>query len=300
MKKAKWYWILGAFLGLSACGTTQGNDTPVTSQESNPTQAEKSKDTPEDQAQNQQSPDDSKADPQNNEGDKPMVVENGFQMDEFKTKNGKVLKFYAIKHGSVRILYGNKEIEVDPVSDLDGKVTDYSELPKADIIIVTHEHYDHLDEKAIKDLTKDSTLLITNKNSAKQLGRGEVMANGDTKNIADDIQLEAVPAYNTTASHKQFHPQGRDNGFILTLDGMRVYIAGDTEDIEEMSQLHDIDIAFMPCNQPYTMTPEQLLNASNMVKPKVLFPYHYGDTNMEKVKSLFEGKDVDLRIRDYQ
>ncbi len=126
------------------------------------------------------------------------------------------------------------------------------------------------------------------------------MENGDKLTLANDITLEAVPAYNITEGHLQFHPKGRDNGYILTLDGLRIYIAGDTEDIPEMGDLKDagIDIAFLPCNQPYTMTPEQLVNAAKMIKPKVLFPYHYGDTDISGIPTQLPG--IDVRIRHYE
>jgi L-ascorbate metabolism protein UlaG (beta-lactamase superfamily) len=220
-------------------------------------------------------------------------------VDVFKTPSGKEVVFHCIKHGSVRIVYDGKEIEIDPVTKIP-PVTDYAALPKADYIFVTHEHGDHLDKVAIDALTKEGTNLITNKNCAEMLGKGTVMANGDALTLAPDIQVEAVPAYNNTPGRERFHPKGRDNGFIITLDGFRIYIAGDTEDIPEMSAIKDIDVAFMPCNQPYTMTPEQLNNASRTVQPKVLFPYHYSDTKIEQVVELLEGSGVDVRIRAYQ
>ena len=132
------------------------------------------------------------------------------------------------------------------------------------------------------------------------LGAGEVMANGDKIQIADDFTVEAVPAYNTTEGRTQFHPQGRDNGYILTIDGLRVYIAGDTEDIPEMASIKDIDIAFLPCNQPYTMTTEQLVKAAKTIKPKVLFPYHYGQTDVTVVPSYLKDEGIDVRIRHYE
>ena len=131
-------------------------------------------------------------------------------------------------------------------------------------------------------------------------GAGEVMANGDVLKIADDITVEAVPAYNTTEGHLQFHPKGRDNGYIMTIDGMRIYIAGDTEDIPEMASIKDIDIAFLPCNQPYTMTTSQLVAAARMVKPKVLFPYHYGQTDVSGVPAQLQADGIDVRIRHYE
>ena len=93
---------------------------------------------------------------------------------------------------------------------------------------------------------------------------------------------------------------GRDNGYILTLDGLRIYIAGDTEDIPEMANLKDIDIAFLPCNQPYTMTIDQLVSAAKVIKPRVLFPYHYGDTTVNRIVMMLAGSGIDVRIRDYQ
>ncbi len=222
-----------------------------------------------------------------------------FEKDTFLTPNGKEVAIYAIKHGSLRITYDGLEIEVDPVSKM-APATDYSKLPKADYILVTHEHHDHLDAQAISGLTKKGTVLITNKNSADILGKGEVMKNGDHKKLSKGIMLDAVPAYNTTEGRTQYHPKGRDNGFILTLDGFRIYIAGDTEDIPEMKDIKDIDVAFLPTNQPYTMTPEQTARAARIIKPKVLFPYHYGKTKIEEVSRLLKGSGVDVRIRKYQ
>lgn len=224
----------------------------------------------------------------------------GYQTDTFTTPSGKTLALHCIKHGSLRIQYDGLEFQVDPVLNLDDKVTDYSAFPDADYILVTHEHYDHLDPEAIKALEKDSTRLITNKPCAEQLGKGDILSNGDARTLRDDIRLDAVPAYNTTPGHEKFHPKSRDNGFILTLDGFRIYIAGDTEDIPEMADIRDIDVAFLPCNQPYTMTPAQLAKAAQMIKPKVLFPYHYGDTSMDEVTAALKDSNIDLRIRNYQ
>ena len=125
------------------------------------------------------------------------------------------------------------------------------------------------------------------------------MANGDKLQLAD-VSVEAVPAYNSTVGREQFHPKGRDNGYILTIDGLRIYIAGDTEDIPEMAQIKDIDIAFLPCNQPYTMTPDQLVRAAKVIKPKVLFPYHYGQTDLSSIPAQLEGTGIDVRIRHYE
>lgn len=221
------------------------------------------------------------------------------ETDVFKTPKGKSIKIHALIHASIRIEYDGKEIEVDPVSKLGNRTTDYAAFPKADYILLTHEHGDHFDKNAIALLTDNDTRLITNKRCAGMLGYGEVMANGDKKEIAPDITVEAVPAYNITEGHQNFHPKGRDNGFILTIDGFRIYIAGDTEDIPEMADIKNIDIAFFPCNQPYTMTPEQLIKAARTVKPKVLFPYHYGKTDLSKIPAQLKADNIDVRIRKF-
>lgn len=223
-----------------------------------------------------------------------------YEVDSFTTQNGKTVRIHALVHSSMRIEYDGTEIEIDPVLKLGEKTIDYASMPKTDYIFITHEHFDHLDTAAIKLLTGDNTQLITNQRCADMLGYGTVMANGDVLQLADDFSVEAVPAYNTTEGHQNFHPKGRDNGFILTLDGLRIYIAGDTEDIPEMAGIKDIDIAFLPCNQPYTMTVEQLVNAARMVKPKVLFPYHYGQTDISGIPSQLEADGIDVRIRHYE
>ena len=219
-----------------------------------------------------------------------------FQTDMFKTKEGKTVTITAIKHASLRIQYDGLEIQVDPVAKY-APETDYSKFPKADVILVTHEHFDH---DTIAALKKDGTEIVANPAVQKMLGFGTALTNGESRVLAKGIKLDAVPAYNTTPGHTQFHPKGRDNGYVLTIDGLRIYIAGDTEDIPEMSALKNIDVAFLPCNQPYTMTPEQLAKAARTIKPKVLFPYHYSQTPVKQVADLLAGSGIDVRIRNYQ
>ena len=221
-----------------------------------------------------------------------------YETDEFKTPGGKTVRLHALVHSSIRIEFDGKEIEVDPCGKLGDRTIDCSAFPKADYILVTHEHYDHLDIATIKQLCKEGTQVIMNQRSADEYGAGIVMANGDKLQLADNISIEAVAAYNTTEGHLQFHPKGRDNGYILTLDGLRIYIAGDTEVIPEMEAIKDIDIAFLPCNQPYTMTPEQVIKVAKIIRPKVLFPYHYSDTDLSAIPA--ELPDIDVRIRHYE
>ena len=223
-----------------------------------------------------------------------------YETDVFKTKSGKEVKFHALVHASIRIQYDGKEIQIDPVTKLGNKTIDYAVMPKADYLLVTHEHGDHFNQEAIKTLSSAKTRLIMNQRCADMYGSGEVMKNGDKLQIADDFTIEAVPAYNTSEGRTQFHPKGRDNGYILTIDGLRIYIAGDTEDIPEMSAIKDIDIAFLPCNQPYTMTTEQLVRAARTIKPKVVFPYHYGQTDVSGIPSLLKADGIDVKIRHYE
>lgn len=233
------------------------------------------------------------------EAGKPVCTDT-YEVDVFQTQNGKILKFYALIHASIRIQYDGKEVEIDPVTKLGNKAIDYSSMPKADYLLVTHEHFDHFNQEAIKLLTGDKTRFITNKRCAEIYGSGEVMKNGDKIQVDDNFMIEAVPAYNITEGRTQFHPKGRDNGFILTVDGLRIYIAGDTENIPEMADIKDIDVAFLPCNQPYTMTTEQLVKAAKMIKPKVLFPYHYGQTDVSDIPAQLKAEGIEVRIRHYE
>lgn len=218
------------------------------------------------------------------------------KQDIYYTKSGKTIRIEPLIHASLRITFGDMEIEVDPVGKMGDRTTDYSKFPKADLILVTHEHYDHLDPDAIKTLSKADTVVIANPNSAKILGYGKVMKNGDKLTLGDGVEIEALPAYNTSADKQQFHPKGRDNGYVLTLDGMRIYIAGDTEPLPEMKELKDIDIAFLPCNLPYTMTPEQFIEAAEVIKPKVVYPYHFGTTDLSSITPALAPLGIYVRI----
>lgn len=219
-----------------------------------------------------------------------------FDTDKFVTKDGGELVITFIKHASLQLTFNGHYIQIDPVSEY----ADYTAFPKADIILITHEHGDHLDPKAISALEKQETILITNEASSKILGKGTVMKNGDKLAPTNYLTIESVPAYNTTPGREKYHPHHRDNGYILTLGETRIYIAGDTEDIPEMKDLKDIDIAFLPVNQPYTMTVPQAAHAAEMFSPKVLYPYHYSNTNIEELKEALKDTAIDVRIRQMQ
>jgi L-ascorbate metabolism protein UlaG (beta-lactamase superfamily) len=215
-----------------------------------------------------------------------------FQEDVFKTSGGD-LKITFIGHGTLMLSYAGKVIHIDPVS----MYADYATLPKADLILITHEHGDHLDAKAIQTLTTPNTVVIANPGSAKALPGATVMKNGDTKTISG-IGIEAVPAYNL---EKPFHPKGNGNGYVLTFGDKRVFVAGDTENVPEIKALKNIDVAFLPMNQPYTMTPEQVADVARAMRPKVLYPYHFGSTDTSALVKLLKGeKEIEVRIRELQ
>ncbi len=228
------------------------------------------------------------------EAGKPVTK---YEVERFGTASGTPVDIILIKHGSLAISYDGLSIQVDPVAE-HGKSTDYAkEFPKADVILVTHEHGDHLEDATIATLTGENTVLLLNQTSRDRIGRGEAIGNGETRTLCDGkIQLEAVPAYNTTPGRENFHPKGNGNGYVLTIDGLRIYIAGDTEDVPEMADLKDIDVAFLPVNQPYTMTVEQCVAAAKTFKPKVLIPYHFSKTDISTIPGLLPG--IDVRLRD--
>ncbi len=219
-----------------------------------------------------------------------------FEEDVIPTSSGD-LKITFLGHGTLMFTFGEKIIHVDPFS----QVADYTQLPKADLILVTHEHGDHLDLKVIEMITKDGTELVLTKTCGEKASGGKVMANGDVETIAG-ILIEAVPAYNLV--HKRdggqpFHPKGVGNGYVITFGDKRVYVAGDTENTPEMKVLEDIDVAFLPMNLPYTMTPEMVADAAKAFQPKILYPYHFGSTDTEELLALMKDEaGIEVRIRD--
>jgi L-ascorbate metabolism protein UlaG (beta-lactamase superfamily) len=222
-------------------------------------------------------------------------AQKAFETDIIKTSGGD-LKITFIGHGTLMFNFGGKVIHVDPFSAL----ADYNTLPKADLILVTHEHRDHLDLKALNAVRTERTVVVLTEASAKQVQGGIVMSNGDVKTV-EGLKIEAVPAYNIV--HKRdtgqpFHPKGAGNGYVITFGDKRVYVAGDTENIQEMKTLKNIDIAFLPMNLPYTMTPEMVADAAIAFKPKILYPYHFGETDTSKLVSLLKGSpEIEVRIR---
>jgi L-ascorbate metabolism protein UlaG (beta-lactamase superfamily) len=218
-----------------------------------------------------------------------------YERDVHPTSQGD-LAITFLGHGSLRLDFRGKIIQVDPF----GKVADYRNQPKADLILLTHEHFDHLDTQALAAICTERTQVVLTQACAAQGIEGIVLHNGDSKTVLG-IRIEAVPAYNLV--HKRpdgqpFHPKGSGNGYLLTFGATRLYLAGDTENIPEMKNLKDVTIAFLPMNLPYTMTPEMAADAALMIRPRILYPYHYSDTDPSKLVALLKDeKGIEVRIR---
>ena len=224
-----------------------------------------------------------------------MTTLENHEQDTLPTSKGDLVITF-LSHGSLMFDFNELNISVDPFS----RVADYARLPKADLILITHEHQDHLDMSAISKIrTADSDLVLT-ETCAKELEGGIVMRNGDTREVRG-IPIEAVPAYNLVHKRENvqpFHPKGSGNGYILTFGDKRVYVAADTENTPEMKTLKGIDVAFLPMNLPYTMTPEMVADAAMAFKPAILYPYHFGSTDTNVLLELLnDEKDIEVRIR---
>lgn len=221
-----------------------------------------------------------------------------FAQDQFA--NGG-LTVSPVQHASLYMAWGDKTIIVDPV----GGAEAFADAGTPQLILVTHEHQDHFDPATLSGLVGAETMLVTNPSVFDKLpedlkAKAKSMANGDMLEAAG-LTLSAIPAYNTTEDRMQYHPQGRDNGYVLDDGTTRVYIAGDTEDIPEMRALENIDVAFVPMNLPYTMTEEQAADAVAEFAPKVVYPYHYRGSDTQKFADLV-GKandSVDVRLHDW-
>ncbi len=221
-----------------------------------------------------------------------------FESDFFSTSAGD-LKITFIGHGTLMLQIGGQTIHVDPF----GQLADYDRLPKADMVLITHDHYDHLDPDALGKIRTKGTAVIMAEACARKVSGGIIMKNGDEQTVLG-IGVQAVPAYNivhTRDGKTPFHPRGVGNGYILTLGNKRIYIAGDTENIPEMSELGPIDIAFLPMNLPYTMTPGMVAEAVHKINPRIVYPYHYGDTDPAGLTNLLKGQPgIEVRIRQMQ
>jgi L-ascorbate metabolism protein UlaG (beta-lactamase superfamily) len=216
-------------------------------------------------------------------------------VEEFKTSAG-TLKITPIRHASLMIEAGGQTIAVDPWSQ-----GNYEGLPKADLILITDIHGDHLDPAAIEKVRKSGTVIFAPKAVTEKLSEATAIANGETRNW-NKWTVEAVPMYNLKrgpAEGRLYHDKGRGNGYVVTYGGLRIYIAGDTEGVPEMRALRNIDVAFVPMNLPYTMTPEEAADAVRAFKPKVVYPYHYRESDTKLFASALAATGVDVRLRNW-
>lgn len=223
-----------------------------------------------------------------------------FESDVIKTSKGELEMFF-IGHGSLMFKFNDLVIHIDPTM----READYSNLPDADLILVTHQHGDHLDMTAIRHILAGNTMVVMTQTCLEQLEdfNALTMDNGDDGTILG-LELEALPAYNIKhlrSSGKAYHPKGEGNAYIIEFGDTRVLIGGDTENTPELKAAEEVDIAFLPMNLPYTMTPEMVADAARAIQPGILYPYHYGETDPEKLVKLLKGnKGIEVRIRNLQ
>lgn len=219
-----------------------------------------------------------------------------FQEDVIATSAGD-LAITFIGHGTLMFRLQEQVIHVDPVS----READYTTLPGADLILVTHEHGDHLDAEAIGQILKAGTRVVVSSSCDGRLEDALVLQNGETTTAAG-LEIEAVPAYNIQhmrSPGQPYHPEGNGNGYVITFGDLRVYVAGDTENTPEMKALTGIDVAFLPMNFPYTMTPEMVADAARALRPRILYPYHFGRTDpRELVRLLADEEGIEVRVRE--
>jgi L-ascorbate metabolism protein UlaG (beta-lactamase superfamily) len=217
------------------------------------------------------------------------------EYDKIVTSAGNVNMFF-LGHASLLFRIDNYAIYFDPVEGFG----DYKNLPKADLILITHDHPDHLDTGLIDKIKKEGTLVFCNDGSLTKIPWAMPLKAGDRQEI-NKIVIEAVPAYNIVnerAKGQPFHPKGAGIGYVLTIGNKRFYVAGDSENTPEMKALKNIEVAFLPMNLPYTMTPEMVADAAKAFKPAILYPYHYGETDVNKLVTLLKDTDIKVQIRN--
>lgn len=215
--------------------------------------------------------------------------------DTISTDAG-VVRITPIRHASLMLEGGGQVVHIDPRSQ-----GDYEGLPKADLILITDVHGDHLDPKMIARLKKPGTVILAPEAVAKTVPDAAVIRNGERKTIAG-WTVEAVPMYNLKrgpSEGKLFHDKGRGNGYVVTFGGRRFYISGDTEATPEMRALRNIECAFVCMNLPYTMPPDEAAEAVKAFKPKIVYPYHYRGSDLSIFEKALAGSGIEVRIRDW-
>jgi len=181
------------------------------------------------------------------------------------------------------------------------QMTRYRGLPPPTLILVTDIHEDHLDAGAIGALRTRETTVVVPSAAKAQVPGAQTIANGQTKTIAG-VSIEAAPMYNVRPDPQfgeTFHTKGRGNGYILTLGGKRLYIAGDTACTPEMKALKNIEVAFLPMNLPYTMSPAEAAECAKAFMPKIVYPYHYFSSDVKSFEAALTGTGIDVRLRDW-
>jgi L-ascorbate metabolism protein UlaG (beta-lactamase superfamily) len=223
------------------------------------------------------------------------------QADVVQTSRGP-LKITPLYHGSVMLEFGGKIIHVDPWSQ-----ADYTGIPQADLIVITHSHADHMDPAILKTLRKEGTILVAPPAVTDTLngtvGDTDAISNGEKKTFLG-IEIEAVPMYNLvlgSAPGKPFHHKGIGNGYVLSFGDTRVYFSGDTECTPEMKALKNISIAFVAMNPPRTMPPAEAAACVAAFRPKIVYPYHYrGQKTQEFADALKNTPGVEVRLRNLE
>lgn len=215
----------------------------------------------------------------------------------FPTSAGDV-KITPLNHASTLIEAGGKTIYLDPA-----KPVKFSALPKADLIVITDIHPDHMDPASIADVSKPATEILAPPAVVATVTAAKPIANGETKSW-EGWTIEAIPAYNLNptrgpAPGKLFHDKGRGNGYVFTYGGRRFYFSGDAEGVPEMRALKNIDVAFVCMNLPYTMPPDEAADAVKAFHPKIVIPYHYRGSDLSVFKKGLEGTGIEVRLLDW-
>ena len=223
-----------------------------------------------------------------------LAASAAFAADTLSTSTGEVTMIPA-GHGTVALEIQGKTWWIDPWSS-----ANLSAAPKADVILITDIHGDHMDPKAIEQVSKPSTVIVAPAAVAKTVTSAKTLANGESMTV-EGVKVEAIPMYNLKRgpeAGKLFHDKGRGNGYVLNVGGKRIYFSGDTEATPEMKALKNIDVAFVCMNLPYTMPPEEAAEGVAAFAPKVVYPYHYRGSDLEVFKKSLEGEPVEVRIRE--
>jgi len=230
---------------------------------------------------------------------RPAAAMLGSAGDTERTRRGPLV-IRPLTHASVLFQSRGQAIYVDPAGSYD-----WGSLPKADLILITDIHPDHMDPKAIASLKKEATVIIAPEAVAKTITEAKVLRNGErtTVTLGKPLTIEAVPMYNLTrgpSPGQLYHTKGRGNGYVLDFGGKRVYFSGDTECVPEIKSLHNVDIAFLCMNLPYTQTPQEAAECVKSFRPKTVYPYHYRGQDPQVFANALKGeKGIEVRLRDW-